>query len=149
MGFGSDWGSDWGGGGGGGAPAVPPPSTFVSPLYPVPKGRFLGPVPASRFSGEPQSGPLSGGQGALFFSPSLLQQNDTNEIDLDFIQVSARASDAYERPAEEESRVFTFGPSSPSRTNSSFYRAQPAVYAAVATLVQTIPPGPTTVIKVP
>jgi hypothetical protein len=121
----------------------------VSPLYPVQRGKVLGSVPVGRFSGEPQSGPLSGAQGAVFFSPSLLQQNDTNEIYLDQIRVSVRASDAYERPAEEESRVFTFGPNSSSRTNDPLYRGRPAVYAAVATMVQTIPPGPTTIFKIP
>ena len=147
MGNGSDWGSGWGGGEG--EEGVPPPNTFVSPVYPAPRGRVLGPVPLSRFSGEPSSGPLSGAQGAIFFSPSLLQQNDTNEIDLDRIQVSVRASDSYGRPEERESRVFRFGPNSASRTNYGLHRSQPAVYAAVATLVQTIPPGPTTVIKIP
>ena len=147
MGYGSGWGTGWGGGEGGGI--APPPNTFVSPLYQVPLGKVLGSVPASRFSGEPQSGPLSGAQGAVFFSPSLLQQNDTNEIDLDQVRVSVRASDAYGRPLEEESRVFTFGPSSTSRTNDLLHRTQPAVYAVIATMIQTIPPGPTTIFKVP
>lgn len=147
MGYGSGWGSGWGGAGGGSRP--PPPNTFVSPLYQVPLGTVLGSVPASRFSGEPQSGPLSGAQGAIFFSPSLLQQNDTNEIDLDQITVSVRASDAYVRPPEEEGRVFTFGPNSASRTNNPLYKTKPATYGVVATMVQTIPPGPTTIFNIP
>lgn len=147
MAGGPKWGSGFGGGA---APAAgPPPNTFVSPLYPVPRGQVLGSVPVGRFSGEPTSGPLSGAQGAVFFSPSLLQQNDTNEIDLDLVQVSVRASDAYERPPEEDFRVFTFGPNSISRTNDPAHRSQPGTYTAVATMVQTIPPGPTTVFKIP
>lgn len=146
MGYGSDWGSGWGGGGAGDKP--PPPNTFVSPLYPVPTGRRAGFVPPSRFSGEPTSGPLSGAAGAIFFSPALLQQNDTNEIDLDFIQVAVRARDAYSRPEEREGRVFRFSNSGTYRTNDPLYRTQPE-YAVIAVLVQTIPPGPTTIVKIP
>lgn len=122
---------------------------FKSPLYPVPTGTVLGSVPSSRFSGEPTSGPLSGSNGSVFFSPSLLQQNNTNEIDLDEMSVAAVSEDVYSRPEEKESRVFTFGPYGSSRTNSSLYKVQPKHYAAVAVLVQTIPPGPTTVVNVP
>jgi len=121
---------------------------FKSPLYPVPTGTVLGDVPSSRFSGEPTSGPLSGSDGSIFFSPSLLQQNDTNEIDVDEVSVAATAADAYSRPEEKESRVFRFSNSGTYKTNDPFYRSQPE-YAVTAVLVQTIPPGPTTVIKIP
>lgn len=147
MGFGSGWGTGWGGGGG--EEPDPPPNSFVSPLYPVPFGVVLGSIPLGRFTGEPQTGPLSGANGAIFFSPSFLQQNNTNEIDLDNIRVSVRTSDEYVRPIEEESRVFTFGPTGSSKTNTYLYKSQPAFYAVTAILVQTIPPGPTTVIKIP
>ena len=146
-GFGHDWGGSWGGESG--PVPDPPPNQFEDPSYPVPLGKELGNIPSANFSGEPTTGVLAGSQGALFFSPALLAQNLGNEVDLDSIQVCIFGSDIYVRPPEENNFVFTWGSGGSSRTNDPRYRTQPKVYTAVATLIQTIPPGPTTVIKIP
>jgi hypothetical protein len=120
-----------------------------TPSYEPPEDVELGKVPVSSFSGEPDSGLLAGQSGALFFSPALFQADFGTEIEIDSIGVTVRGSDAYVRPPEVSRRVFTWGPSGTSRTNDPLFRTQPKEYSVVATLVQTIPPGPTTVIKIP
>jgi len=152
-GYGTRWGSGpWGG-------SDPEEESsgglFESPLYPVPWRQRFGRVAVSRFTGRPSSGPLSGSGSVIFFSPALLEESSDNAIELSSVRVAALASDYYYRPQERSSRVFRFGggpsfsSSNPSRTNAALYRTQPTEYTAVATLVQTIPPGPTTVIKIP
>jgi len=148
MGYGSRWGTNWGYSRASGIIPPTPPSVFASPLYPIPIGTRLGSIPIREFSGEPASGSLSGFSGVVFFSPAMLQQNNTNQIDLDDISVAARVSDSYEQPEERESRVFRFSNSGTHKTNDPSHRTQPE-YAVIAVLVQTTPPGPTTFIKIP
>lgn len=130
-------------------------SPFVGGLYPVPPGQRFGRASVARFTGEPSSGPLSGASGLIFFSASLFDPSSANSLDLASLSVVALATDEYRRPQERSSRLFRFGGgpgfalTNPSRTNATLYRTQPLEYTAVATLVQTIPPGPTTVIKIP
>lgn len=149
-GWGRGWGTHWGGAGPEESQAS---SGFAGPLYPVPTGVPLGQVPLGRFSGEPQTGLLAGLAGGVFFSPALIQQSSSNGLDVAMVRVTAYASDRYERPQERSSRLFRFGPtgavSGASRTNDALYRTQPREYTVIAVLVQTIPPGPTTVIKIP
>lgn len=147
MSYGSDWGNNWGGGNP--DDQSPPDNDFETPIYEVPKNIKLGNVPISNFTGEPTTGPLSGSNGAIYFSPSLLQQNNSNEIDLDFIGYNAVSSDTYERPEESDSRLFRFSNTGTYKTNSTLYKAQPKEYSVVAVMVQTIPPGPTTTYKIP
>ncbi len=141
-------GSGQGKGPWGGAEPEPPPGQFESPLYPVPIGQKFGSVPPERFSGEPASGPLSRAAGLLFFSPALLSPASGNEIDVDSIGVVVTAADSYPPPVQENNRVFFFSRTGTSRTNNFLYRSQPKAYTAVGTMVQTIPPGPTTVVRV-
>jgi hypothetical protein len=119
------------------------------PSYDPPEDVELGVVPVSRFSGEPDSGVLAGSSGALFFSPALLEENVGTEVEIDSIGVTVHGSDVYLRPQELSRRVFTWGPGGTSRTNNPLFRTQPKEYTVIATLVQTIPPGPTTIIKIP
>ncbi len=127
---------------------------FEEGLYPVPAGLKFGRVYLPRFSGEPSSGPLSEASGLIFFSASLDGSAD-NSVDLAVISFTSVPRDEYRRPRERSSRLFRFGggpgfgTTNPSRTNATLYRTQPLEYTAVATLVQTLPPGPTTVIKIP
>jgi hypothetical protein len=122
---------------------------FISPIYEVPFGIELGEVSINRFSGEPTSGLLVTTSGAVFFSPALLSPNPGNEIDLDDIEVNAYASDTYNKPQGSlNRRNFRWGPNSLSRTNSHWVTA-PKAYTAIAVMIQTIPPGPTTIYKVP
>lgn len=143
---GGPWGSTPWGGGKEGVLTV----GFESPLYPS-IGVGLGGVKVSSFSGEPQSGPLAALKGGLFFSAGLLEDKVGSELDVEYVRVSARAEEVYERPPEPSSRVFTFSGTSvsPARTNDALYRTQPGEYTVVATMVQTLPPGPTTVFKIP
>jgi hypothetical protein len=123
---------------------------FISPIYQVPFGSKLGEVDASRFSGEPTTGILAQTSGAIFFSPALLSPNNNNQIDLDNISIASQITDIYEIPPENrEYRVFRWGPNEDSRTNDGKWRTAPKHYNVVATMVQTIPPGPTTIIKIP
>lgn len=145
-GFGNDWGGSWGGESG--PIPDPPPNNFEDPSYPVPLGVELGNVPSSSFTGEPETGPLSGSQGALFFSPALIEPNLGNQVDLDSIQITVHGSDIYVRPPEGNDKVFTWGPGS-GRTNNPRDRTQPKAYTVVGVMVQTIPPGPTTIFKIP
>jgi hypothetical protein len=130
-------------------------SLFASPLYQVPAGSRFGRAAISKFTGEPISGPLSGASGLIFFSPALFDPSSENVVEFASISVSAIASDSYLRPSERSSRVFRFGggpgfaSSNPSRTNAALYRSQPTEYTAVATIVQTTPPGPTTFVRIP
>lgn len=140
-------GGPWGDGAWGGSPFTPL-GDFASPLYPIPLGRKFGAIPPKEFSGEPTEGPLSGAAGLLFFSPSLLVPSAGNEIDVDSIDLSVTATDVYEPPVQENSRNFRFGPNSTSRTNNFLYRSQPRAYTAFGVMVQTIPPGPTTLFRV-
>lgn len=116
--------------------------------------RKLGGVPLGAFSGEPKKGHLSKAQGLLFFSPALLEPSSSSEVEVASISASATAADVYRRPEERPRRLFRFGGGAGfatgwhSFTNSPVYRSQPLEYSVVATLVQTTPPGPTTVIKV-
>jgi hypothetical protein len=130
-------------------------SPFSTGIYPVPDGLLFGRSPIAKFTGEPSSGPLSGASGLIFFSASLLDPSSANSVDFVSVEVAALATDRYFRPQERSSRLFRFGggpgfgASNLSRTNATLYRTQPIEYTAVATLVQTTPPGPTTVIKIP
>lgn len=143
----SGWGSGWGEGNPDRMPL--PDNDFEVDVYEVPKNILLGKIPISSFMGEPMIGPLSGSNGSIYFSPSFLQQNNTNEIDLDFIGYNAVSSDAYERPEESDSRLFRFSNTGTYKTNSTLYKTQPKEYSVVAVMVQTIPPGPTTTYKIP
>ncbi len=120
-----------------------------SPSYVPPENVELGKIPISRFSGEPNSGVLAGAGGAIFFSPSLLQDNVGTEMEVDSINVTVHGSDVYLRPQALSRRVFTWGPGGTSRTNNPLFRTQPKEYTVIATLIQTIPPGPTTIVKIP
>ncbi len=130
-------------------------SPFSKPLYPVPPGLRFGKVPSSRFSGLPSSGPLAGPPGLIFFSAALLDPSSSGSVDIAGVSVSCLPSDSYRRPPEPSGRLFRFGGGpgfgsfNLSRTNAALYASQPIEYAAIATLVQTVPPGPTTVFKVP
>ncbi len=151
-GYGTRWGfGPWGGSD---AEDDEAESPFAGPLYPVPEGRLFGRAAISKFTGEPQDGPLSGAAGLIFFSPALLEASSDNSVEFASVSVSALASDSYRRPQERSSRVFRFGgvwrgSSGISKTNDALYRTQPLEYTAVATLVQTTPPGPTTYVKIP
>lgn len=145
----------WGSGPWGGSDQEIQVQVFLDPAYITPPGVPFGRVPLSVFSGEPISGPLSGSSGAIFFSPALLENSSVNEIDLASIKFSVRAGDYYQRPQEKTSRIFKFGGGGPgwgasnlSRTNLPLYRTQPKEYLITAILTQTIPPGPTTIIKI-
>ncbi len=130
-------------------------SVFEVPIYPIPYGARFGRAAVLRFEGLPGPGsPVEGRSGMVFFSPSLLETSAVNSVDFAYVNVTAFATDAYRRPAERTCRVFRFGggagmSTNPSRTNATLYRAQPLEYTATATLVQTTPPGPTTVIRIP
>lgn len=143
MGYGSKWGTNWGS-----TPHTPgftpTPGPFASPIYPIVLGVPLGNISTSRFSGVPTSGLLSGFKNGIFFSPSLLQQNNSNEIDISDIKILTRARDNYSYPKEKEWKVFSFGPSTTSRSNG-YEKTQPLHYAVTATMVETTPPGPTTI----
>ena len=125
---------------------------FVSPIYQVPAGVRFGQTPISSFSGKPTAGPLANLSEGIFFSPALLEENSGNQLDLAEIKLTVRAGDVYRRPQEATTRLFRFGGGVAtilSRTNDTLYRTQPKEYFITATLVQTIPPGPTTVIRIP
>lgn len=147
----------WGRGpwGGAGPSSRSSESPFVRGLYPVPRGQLFGRAYVRQFTGEPTEGPLSGASGLIFFSAALFDPSSVNTLDLASLEVSAHATDEYRRPQERSSRLFRFGggpgfgTTNLSRTNATLYRTQPLEYTAVATLVQTLPPGPTTVIKIP
>lgn len=148
----------WGSGPWGGSDrqvSVHAPSPFAGSLYHVPRGVHFGRAAIPRFTGEPTSGPLSGASGLLFFSAALLAPSSSNSIDVAGVSAVLISADSYVRPPERSSRLFRFGggpgfgTSNPSRTGSPLYRTQPLEYTAVATMTQTIPPGPTTVIKIP
>lgn len=145
----------WGSGPWGGSDQEVQVQVFLDPAYTIPFGLPFGRIPLSVFSGEPTSGPLSGSSGAIFFSPALFENSSVNEIDLALIKFSVRAGDYYQRPQEKTSRIFRFGGGGPgwgisnlSRTNLPLYRTQPKEYLITAILTQTIPPGPTTIIKI-
>jgi hypothetical protein len=144
------WGSfPWGDGPwGGGEPLEE--DGYITDIYPVSFGVELGGgITINMFSGEPTSGILSGTSGAVFFSPALLNPAPGNQIDLDEIGVTAYASDVYDKPEGSlNKRNFTWGPNSLSKTNSYWITA-PKHYTVIATMIQTIPPGPTTVYKIP
>jgi hypothetical protein len=65
----------------------------------------------------------------------LLEQLPNNEIDLDYIRVVVNSNDVYTPPVVENSRLFTFGPNSSSRTNQPKWRTQPKEYTAIGGLV--------------
>lgn len=153
--------SGFGGGPFGGAPwggsedDSPGPDEALRPDPYSVAGRRSGSVKLKSFSGEPRSGLLSGARGLVFFSPALLDPSSTGSLDLESISVSSRGGDRYTRPPERNHRLFRFGggpgcvaPDWPSLTNSALYQTQPKEYSVVATMVQTTPPGPTTVVKI-
>ncbi len=135
-------------------PSAPGVSQFATGILVVPFGQKFGRVPVSRFTGEPVSGPLSESAGLLFFSAALLDPSSSNSVDFESVDFTTVCTDFYFRPPEVSGRLFRFGggpgfgSSNLSRTNVALYRSQPVEYSAVATLVQTIPPGPTTMVKV-
>jgi hypothetical protein len=144
------WGSfPWGDGPWGGG--EPLEEGYITDIYQVPFGVELGGIYVNMFSGEPASGILSGTSGAVFFSPALLAPSAGNEIDLDEINVTAYASDVYDKPSGSlNRRNFRWGPNpgSKSKTNGHWVTA-PKEYTAIGVMVQTIPPGPTTIYRVP
>jgi hypothetical protein len=148
--------SRWGSGPWGFAerPVAPGVSPFATGILVVPFGQKFGRVPVSRFTGEPSSGPLSGSSGLIFFSAALLAPSSSNSVDFESVDFTTVCTDFYHRPPEVSGRLFRFGggpgfgSTNLSRTNAALYRSQPVRYSAVATLVQTTPPGPTTVVKV-
>lgn len=150
MSWGTFWGSGPWGDGTPGSGFIPPTiCVFRSPLYPIPPGVLFGEAAIDRFSGTPTVGPLvlaPDKPGFVYFSPALLNAISGNEIDIDRLEIRTRADDIYLIPIQENNRVFTFGINS--RTNDSLYRSQPSSYTVVSTMVQTIPPGPTTLFKV-
>jgi hypothetical protein len=126
---------------------------FISPIYQIPFGIELGQVPASRFTGSPVSGLLEGVNHSVFFSPSFISALSGNEIDIDTIEVTARATDVYSFPATNNAndRVFTWGPNSPltykSTVNTSIFVTTPKTYTAIGTMVPPLP-GTTGVYKI-
>lgn len=146
----------WGFGSWGSSDESPAPGggQFATGILVVPFGQRFGSVPVSRFTGEPASGPLSGSSGLLFFSVALLGPSSSNSVDFESVDFTTVCTDSYYRPPEVSGRLFRFGggpgfgSTNLSRTNDPLYRSQPVRYSAVATLTQTIPPGPTTVVKV-
>lgn len=138
------WGvGEWGGG-------EPLSDELNTNIYPVPFNIELGGIHVNKFSGEPATGILSGVNGAIFFSPALLIPGSGNEIDLDEISVTAYAADVYNKPQGSlNKRNFVWGPNSTTVTNDSHWVTAPKHYTAIAIMVQTIPPGPTTIYKVP
>lgn len=148
----SPWGSGWGGPwGSGGAGPLPVPCVFGGPIYQIPFGTIFGTADINRFSGTPTAGPIVldfQSPGLIFFSPALFNLYINNEIDVDYFDVTTIAADIYQQPIQENNRVFMFGPNSPSRTNDALYRTQPGEYTITGEMVQTIPPGPTTQIRV-
>lgn len=121
---------------------------FVSPIYSVPLGAEIGRVPVSRFTGSPTSGLLANVSHSVFFSPSFNNSISGNQIDIDTIEVTVVATDVYSAPIVENNRVFTWGPHSNSRTNTSVFVTMPKAYTVIATMIQTIPPGPTQIFKI-
>ena len=115
---------------------------FYSPLYPIPLGIELGQVPSSRFTGSPVSGLLVGVKHSVFFSPSFISSLSGNEIDVDTIEVTARATDVYSFPVTNSAnhRVFTWGPNSSSRTNTSNFVTAPKAYTVMGVMTQTVGP---------
>lgn len=85
----------------------------LSDYPPVPYGTELNMVPVSRFTGEVQSGPLAGGQGLMFVSPSLTFSSSGNQIDLDSAEVATQAGDAYAQDSGDNLRPFLWGPPLP------------------------------------
>lgn len=134
----------------GGKPLTDNNAQFINgaPIYPISFGIQLGKTSVSRFSGEPTQGILSRTAGAIFFSPSLFNYTPNNEIDLDEIQITANSLDAYKIPVQANNRAFTWGPNSISRTNMSKFVTTPKAYTVIGTMIQTIPPGPTTIFKI-
>lgn len=134
--------------------SVGPGVSLFATVPVVPFGQKFGSVPVKRFTGEPSSGPLSGASGLIFFSSALLGPSSSNSVDFASVGFTTVCTDFYRRPPEPPGRLFRFGGApgfgsvNLSRTNNALYRSQPVEYPAVATLTQTIPPGPTTVVKV-
>ena len=121
----------------------------MSSYYETPLNIELAGIDINRFSGLPTSGVLSGSAGGIFFSPSLFHAIPGNEIEISEIKATATASDQYMRPQGSlNRRVFTWGPNSNSRTNTSKWVTIPKYYTVIATMVQTSPPL-TTVYKIP
>jgi hypothetical protein len=120
---------------------------FVSPIYNISLGSELGKVPTSRFTGVPVTGLLANTDYSVFFSPSFGQILSGNQIDVDYVEVTVRATEAYYPPIVENRIVFSWGPGSTTTTNSVYVTA-PKAYTIVSTMVQTIPPGPTTIFKI-
>jgi hypothetical protein len=120
---------------------------FTSPIYPAPLRVRFGDIKPSQFSGEPQTGSLSGSNGLLFFSPSLLINSAGNEIDIDSIDVGALAADLYAPIVQQNSRNFRFSRTGFPRTNNFLYRVQPKAYTAVG-IMTPVPSGPSVVLQV-
>ena len=142
--WGSSWGYIWGSGGTTGASH---PCAFKFPIYDVPLGTVLGRAELDRFTGVPDTGFLALGvqsPGLVFMSPALLEDRPNNQIDIDSFEITTRAHEIYAEPNQDNNRLFRFGPNSSSRTNNDLFRSQPTEYSAVGVMVQTLPPGPTT-----
>lgn len=149
MGWGGiPWGgAAWGGSFNPSGITPPSPCLLTTSSYPTPTGVIFGEVELSRFSGVPSTGFLSldaQDPGLIFFSPSLFTGIPNNQLDIDEISVTTRATEIYDQPVQENNRTFIIGSSSSSRTNNSLFRTQPKEYTALGIMVQTIPPGPTT-----
>lgn len=100
------------------------------------------------FSGTPNSGLFAGSKNCVFFSPALIEQKTGNEIEIEYLKVTIKNNEIYSAPITEDTRQFKFGFSGSSRTNLSTWRTFFKTPEVIATLTQTIPPGPTTVIKI-
>ena len=110
-------------------------------------------LPVSAFTGEVRGGLYGDPLGLVFFSPSLTDTPAPNSsIQVDEVDVCTRAYDSYEFPPVPENlpTLYTYGVGWVSTSvlgpPGSVLFSQPLGSRAIATLVQTTPPGPTTVI---
>jgi len=103
---------------------------------------------SNRFSGVPTTGLFEGQRNCIFFSPALLEQRIGNEIEIDSIGISISSEEVYTLPSIPNTRRFMWGPNSLSRTNNSLYRTLYKDPTVIGVMIQTIPPGPTTIFKI-
>lgn len=102
----------------------------------------------NRFSGLPNTGPFEGQRNCVFISPALIEPRSGNDIEIESLSVTIRSNEVYTSPSVDDTRLFRFGPNSTSRTNNPVYRTQFKQPSVVATMIQVIPPGPTTIFKI-
>lgn len=104
-------------------------------------------VKRNRFSGAINNGLFEGAKNSVFFTPALLDPRTGNEIEIESLSVTVKNNEVYSAPVIEDTRQFRFGVNS-SRTNSTIWRTYFKIPTVIATLVQVVPPGPTTTIKI-